>query len=261
MKQQKIFFMVSLLALLLVTFGACKKVINLNLNSTNPLYVVQGNVSDQLPPYLVSISKTVNFSQDNTFPTVSGALVVITDVSMAIADTLKETTPGNYYTSLITGIPGHTYQLYVSTGGNVFTALSTMPPHVSLDSLYTQPSAFGGDQQLVPLYTDPLATGNYYYFEETKNDTVVNEIYARNDALINGQVVRLPLNGGGLQTGDVVSLDMQCIDSAMYQYYYGLNQTKNQNSATPTNPNSNIAGGALGYFSAHTSSVKSIVVQ
>ena len=136
-----------------------------------------------------------------------------------------------------------------------------MPAVVTLDSLYTQKSAFGGDRlELVPEYTDPVATGNYYHFMEYKNDTESTDIFIRNDRLINGQVVNQPL-GGGFKHKDSVALYLECVDSAIYQYYYSLEQTNNQNSATPANPRSNITGGALGYFSAHTSSFKSIIVQ
>jgi hypothetical protein len=47
---------------------------------------------------------------------------------------------------------------------------------------------------------------------------------------------------------------MRCIDKGAYDYFYSLDQitSTNGNSATPANPVSNISGGALGYFSAHT---------
>ena len=249
------------LILLLTVFSACRKVIQVNLNSTSPRYVVGGNVTNQPGPYLVTITRSINFDQDNVFPTVSGAVVVITDVTANLADTLVETTPGNYYTHIITGTSGHTYRLYVNAAGNIFTASSTMPAPVTLDSLYTQPSPFRGNHpQLVPVYTDPVALGNYYHFLEYKNDTESDAVLVRNDALINGQVVKQPIGGDNLTPGDSVVLYLECIDSAIYQYYYSLEQTKNQNSATPANPLSNIAGGALGYFSAHTSSSKKIAI-
>jgi hypothetical protein len=49
---------------------------------------------------------------------------------------------------------------------------------------------------------------------------------------------------------DSVTIEMHCIDKPVYDYYYSLGNR--DNSATPANPVSNIVGGALGYFSAHT---------
>ena len=261
MRSYKISGLVYLL-LLLVSFSACKKVIKVNLNATSPRYVVQGNIDNQAGPYSVTITRSVNFDQDNVFPAVSGAIVVVTDVTANQVDTLTEATPGSYNTHIITGIPGHTYALYINAAGNTFTASSTMPQVVTLDSLYTQPSAFGGSHpELVPVYTDPVALGNYYQFVQVKNDTVTDNINIRNDMLINGQMIKQPIRGNDLNPGDSVAVYLECIDSAMYQYYYSLAQTENQNSATPANPLSNIKGGALGYFSAHTYSMKSVIVQ
>jgi hypothetical protein len=253
------------LLLLPLIFAACKKVINVNLNSTSPRYDVEGNVTNQPGPYLVAITKSVNFDQDNLYPAVSGAVVVITDVTANQADTLTETSAGNYNTHVITGTPGHTYQLYINAAGNIFTASSTMPSVVALDSLYTQPSPFGGSHpQLVPLYTDPVLIGHnyhYYHFTEYYNDTESSNVIVREDNLINGQVVKQPINGSELYAGDSVALYLECIDSGMYVFYTTLELTENQNSATPANPLTNLTGGALGYFSAHTSSLKTLIVQ
>jgi hypothetical protein len=259
MKLTKPFYNICL-TFFLAAFCSCQKVIKVNLNSSAPRYVVEGNVTNLPGPYLITINKSVNFDQDNVFPTVSGAIVVITDNTAGVTDSLKETSPGNYHTSVLNGVPGHNYQLYIGAGGNVFTANCTMPALVTLDTLYTQLSSFrGNSHQLVPVYTDPVTTGNYYHFAEIKNDTLTDNISIRNDALINGQVIKQPI-GGGLHDGDQVTLTLECIDSAMYQYYFTLEQTNNQNSATPANPLSNIKGGALGYFSAHTANKRSVVV-
>ena len=254
------------LLIIAASISSCQKVITVNLKNAPAQYVIEGNVTDQPGPYTVTITKSVNFTQDNIYPTVSGATVVITDNTSLVSDTLKETTPGNYTTSHLVGIPGHQYALYVSSGSNIFKSKCTMPAPVNMDSLHAQPSAFRGNNfQIVPVYTDPVATGNYYHFVEVKNDTVMPTVYIRNDQLINGRIINTPLNGGdsggsSIQPGDMVQLYLECVDSAIYQFYYGLQQSENQNSASPADPVSNISGGCLGYFSAHTSSAKTIFI-
>jgi len=60
-------------------------------------------------------------------------------------------------------MPGHQYDLYIKVGGHEFTASSIMPSAVDMDSVYTERSASGGDDLFaVPVYTDPIATGNCY---------------------------------------------------------------------------------------------------
>jgi Domain of unknown function (DUF4249) len=249
--------------------SSCQKVINIDLNSSSPQYVIEGNIYDHASPYTVKISRSVNYDQDNMFPAVSGAIVVVRDTTAAITDTLTETAPGTYQTNnaSLVGTSGHTYSLFVQASGNIFTAVSTMPVRIPMDSMYDTHSLFGRNYSIVPVYKEPITKGNYFHFIEYINDTENKAIYVRNDNLIaGGQTVQLPLQGGGangkaVQLGDNVLLYMECIDSAMYQYYFTLTQTTNQNSATPSNPQSNIKGGALGYFSAQTSQSRSIVVQ
>ena len=247
---------------LMVAFCSCQKVIHLNLPSTTPVYVVVGNITDQPGPYNISITKTVAFDQDNVFPTVSGATVYITDAAASVTDTLTEVIPGNYQTHTITGMPGHTYKLSISANGNTFSSSSTMPQSIGLDSLYTQKAVIGTNTDIVPLYKDPAGTGNYYHLVLTVADSVSQNVYIHDDEVIDGNEVQSTLrNDIKVNTGDAITVELQCIDKPVFTYYKDLQQTIQQNSATPANPESNITGGCLGYFSAHTVRRKTIIAQ
>ncbi len=260
-----------LLVLVFAFISSCQKVIHVNLNAAAPQFVIEANIEDSIPNYQVVITKTVSFEQDNVFPAVSGALVLITDSNNNHTDTLKEISTGIYQVTVSKlPSPGITYQLYINAGGSVFTATSIMPQKVYLDSISVQKSPFRGNLQFVPVYQDPIAKGNSYHFIEYVNGVAGDGIYVRNDNLVNGQVATQPLGGGGVKSGsgpngsiasgDLVQISLECIDANVYEYYFTLSQVTNQNSATPSNPKTNINGGALGYFSAHTSSTKSIIV-
>src|ERR1700710_425167 len=93
---------------------SCTKVISVNLNNANPNIVIEGIVSDAPGPYQVKLTQTINFSDPNIFPPVTGATVKITDSILGVTDSLTETVPGTYVTQkLLKGLTGHTYQLYV----------------------------------------------------------------------------------------------------------------------------------------------------
>jgi glutaminase len=53
---------------------------------------------------------------------------------------------------------------------------------------------------------------------------------------------------------------MWCIDRDVHTYFNSLNQLQNNQAGTPTNPISNIKGGALGYFSAHSLRSRKVVI-
>lgn len=61
MNNYKIIILASLL------FASCEKEIDLDLNSSSPQIVIEGNISDAPGPYIVKLSKTVNYSELNNY--------------------------------------------------------------------------------------------------------------------------------------------------------------------------------------------------
>ena len=243
----------------ILMFSSCQKVINVNLNSAATKYVITGNVTDQPGPYTVSVTQTKDFSANNTFTGISNAAITITDSNTGQTDTLVLASAGRYQTHMLTGIPGHTYQLSVAIGNDKFQSSSSMPQPVAIDSMRTVNSSFGNNINVIPYYKDPVQTGNYYHLVLTVQDSVSTNIYIHSDALVNGEEVSSSLdNDIDVHSGDLLTIELQCVDKNVYTYYRTLSQTIQQNSATPANPETNITGGALGYFSAHTVNRKSI---
>lgn len=245
-------------ALALIT--SCTKVIDVDLNSKDPMIVIEANISDQPGPYTVRLTQTVNFSEANVFPGVSGAVVTISD-DLGNTETLVETTPaGTYQTSTTQGVPGRTYYLNVVANGKTYTAESKMPPLVTLDTvLVEESSAFGGSLfYIFPFFQDPQGLGNSYRCIQTVNgdrvegSTLFTDDFS--DGLINGQPI--VAFDDSLGTGDSLSIELQCIDRPVYLYFFSLEQTTTGQTGAPANPVSNITNGALGYFSAHTSRTK-----
>ena len=145
-----------------------------------------------------------------------------------------------------------------------------MPQKVALDSLKINPLAVNGEirYNVIPVYTDPIALGNSYRFIQKINDTLDQTFHVFNDNLNNGKVNQRPLRGGSdsleVKLKDIVAVEMQCITRPTYLYYYSLNQQSGAGpggGTTPANPPSNIIGGALGIFSAHTVQRKQIQIK
>lgn len=254
---KKIFFPLLAIALL----ASCQQVIDVELNSKDAAIVIEANITDEPGPYTVLISKSVNFSDPNTFPGVSGAFVVMSDNAGNI-DTLVETSAGVYVAATIQGVPGRTYTIRVTADGKTYTAQSSMPNAITLDSLVVEASGGFGGAYIIPQWQDPLGTGDHYRCIEYVNGERVGAFLyddAFSDGLVNGQPL---LNfETQLESGDTVRVEFQCIDAANYLYFYSMEQTANNNTAAPANPESNFDNDALGYFNAHTVSVRSVVIQ
>lgn len=247
--------------LLLIGLSACKKIISVDLNSAPTQLVIEGMVTNASTAQ-VAITQSVKFSSDNIFPAVSGAVVVITD-NLGKTYTLIETTPGNYTNNHLTGVPGRTYNLSVTTDGINYLASSTMPQEVNFDTLLTESFSFFGKKiiNIKPKYTDPVGLGNNYQFIETINRTINKRIFIWDDRLNDGSVSTRPLieTDSTINPGDTIEVEMRCIDKNIFRYFTALMDFQN-NSATPANPDSNISGGCLGYFSAYTRQRRKVIV-
>ncbi|HEV3412794.1 MAG TPA: DUF4249 domain-containing protein [Puia sp.] len=255
MKNAKLILITAALSLF-----SCKKIVTLKLNNVPQAIVIQGEVTNQPGPYYVTISRPVDFYADNNFPPVSGATVVITDNS-GQTDSLIEVSPGVYGTHILQGAPDEQYTLSVTAGGVTYTAVSTMPATVNLDSVtFVSNSGFGRKRiSAVANFQDPVGEKNYYQFIEYLNGAqLTKDLFVFDDRLSDGRYIDYTLfnDSSYLQQGDNLTVNMYCIDSAVYNYFFQLLQSGGagsfNTSASPANPTSNISNGAYGYFSAHT---------
>ncbi len=260
---------------MLLLISSCEREITIDLNKSNPRYVIEGNISnDKNDTSKIIISRTLNFDQTIQYPKVSGAFVTITDTVTNVIDTLKELKSGIYGKISFFGKEGHTYKMYVKIGSDTFIATSTMPYSQRLDSLKqlnlagtvfpggppAGTPAAGKIVQLLPVYKKSINTDKYYQYVIAKNDSLLNRIIAGMDIVSNPIPIDFPLY---LQAkkNDTIYFDMRFMEKSAFEYLMEINANVGQFSATPSNPLSNISNGALGFFKAHTSQKKKIIIK
>ncbi|WP_153391715.1 DUF4249 domain-containing protein [Chryseobacterium vaccae] len=262
-----------LIILSLFLFTACQKEIDLDLEDQSGNIVIEGNITNQPGPYFVKITRSVAFTQNNQYPAVTGATVILSD-NTGQAETLQYVGNGKYQTSsAFVGASGRTYTLKINADGKQYTAQSTMPEAVAFEGLEQDSFTFGGkiSYTLLPVFTDPAALGNRYLFSFTINNLSKKTVNVFSDNINNGLPNQRPLmlpnddNDGAdheVVVGDTIHVEMQCIDTNVFTFYSALLDIADGGSGvTPANPPSNISNGALGYFSAHTLSKQSFVIQ
>jgi len=247
---------------------SCKKVVNLKLDSAPPQLVIEGNITDTPGPDTVKIMHSVNFYADNNFPGVSGAAVIVSDNTGA-KETLTPVSPGIYITKTLKGTPGNTYTLSVTVNDTNYTATSTMPQPVNLDSITFTTSSRIRKSQIVAVanFQDPPGESNYYRFEEHINGALFTKNYfIFDDRLSDGRYINFNLrtDSTSLNPGDLLEVNMYCVDKNDYTYFFQLDRTTSSGTfntdASPANPSTNISNGAYGYFSAHTVRSKTVAV-
>jgi len=257
--------------LFVLILSSCEKVITLDLNNAEKKYVVEAVITDQPGTAKVLITQTKNFDEDNTFPGISGATVTIAE-SGGATTTLTETTTGTYEAAGLTAVSGKTYHLTVHAGGKTFSASSVMLQRVNLDTIYvTDEFLFTDTRKIVNVeFQEPPGRGNSYRFEQFVNNHKEDEIFIQNDDYTDGRNVNTKLfffaedddTASLIKSGDSVRINMLCTDKPIYTYWYSLLRSSlgSDGQATPSNPVTNMQGGALGYFSAHTLQTKKMVV-
>ena len=269
--QLKRMFPLTLAALFLC---GCQQSVNIDLNQANPHMVIEGNVTDQPGPYSVILSKTGDyFVSALAFPPVTGALVIVTD-NLGQSDTLKESVNGTYESTKLQGLPGRTYQMNVIADRVPYSASSSMPPKVYIDSLYTLPRPAGRGEPGFDIYItfkDPPQPGNYYRINASSSapiaaDSIDGRRYRLyTDKLTNGNEMQERIRAGrNVSPGDTITVELLAIDKAAYDFFNTLsNILQSDRAATslaPANPNSNVSNGSLGYFAAYTIDTRKIVI-
>ncbi|HQB28023.1 MAG TPA: DUF4249 domain-containing protein [Paludibacter sp.] len=266
---QKIF-----LPILILTYvvTSCTETIEFEFNPVvKPEIVVEGHVP-ALGYAEVILSKTTeinsNYPQDNL---IKNALVAIEDNS-GISETLAEVSPGHYRSNKIQGIPGLTYKLTIQTkeSQTVINSMDVMPEPVSINRLRARRSILPEvegvkmpDWEVIVEYTDPANEVNYYRFVEYVNGKVIAS-YVEDDKLNNGKDNKSFLTNFDRQLapGDTLTIEMQSISEAVYNYFYSFSYLNQLVQGTvKTNPITNIDGAELGYFSAYAATKKSIVIE
>lgn len=266
MKSIKINFIISSLFILFIT-TSCEKVINVDIDNSNLRYVIEGQVSTNASiGSEVIISQSKKFDEDNSISGISGATVSIQEVG-GNNYTLTEISKGVYKNLNLVGALDKTYNLTVLLNGTTYTASSKMPKSiVTLDTLTVESFVFGGtvNKTVRPRYLDPLGELNHYIFRQYQNEKPVKFVWAFDDDITDGKIVTRPFirADAELKTGDTVRMEMMGIDPAVYKFWYSLNESASgqANSGAPSNPVTNIVGGALGVFSAQTYHTRSVII-
>ncbi len=248
-----------LLSVITLIFS-CQKVIDLDLNTADPKYVIEGIVTKGETTHQVKITRTLNFDENKPFPTVDNAVVVISD-NFGNVQTLTLVSPGIYETTGFLGVEGRTYTITVTVDGKTFTAQSTLPTEVVLDGLEVLQIPFGVDtfKTIVPKRLDLAGIENFYQYDIYQNGEKLEGIYLQDDQFSDGVENEQPLFGGDFATGDTAKVIMYCVDKPVYKYFFSI-EANTGSTASPANPDSNFGRDCLGYFSARTKKEQSIVI-
>lgn len=260
------------LIVLTFIFYSCEEIIEIDLNSADPKIVIEGIVTEQPGPYTVTITKTTDYYNPGSYPTVSGAVVSIADDN-DFYEELIETGGGIYQSDSLQGTPGRTYTLTVTTEGQTYSAVSSMPLPTEIDSLFFEENEDGvrpKDKEgyvLTIRFTDKPGVDDFKRVKIYRNGNLQDGYFLYNGRLSDGNVIEFDRIHTAFELDDFVFVELLSIDEATYEYYSTLGNAIASSGGSKIqtkisgNPISNISGGALGYFGAFSVRSDSVLIQ
>ncbi len=261
-----------------VTVG-CSEPFEIPLSNDNIKPVVDGWIFDTDAPHLLLLSRTSEFGS-NQFVPITGINAVITEVdpmgNITLQETLTEVSiedviEAAYISQNINpGKPGYTYKLDFEYNEKLYSAQSTMPQKVFLDTLNFEfrPGNTFQTEGFFPYITfqDPPGVNNFYLINVFRNDSLffsANDIRIQSDLLFDG-LYRKNRIGVRLRPGDTFRVDFICITRETFTF---LSELTDQATGAgtifdtpPANIQGNISNNGIGLFSAATIDTKTITL-
>lgn len=261
----------SFLILFYLLLTGCEKVIDVNLNESDPRIVVEAQLQEGKHNFTVNITQTANYFDNQPTISIDDAIVYLVE-----EDGTRTLVPlrdaGTYVTSF-EAIPDRTYLLEVTIEGTTYEATSFLPQKVELIELEAEFQEARGPLDegylVFSRFKDDPEVMNYYRLVHLVDGTLKNEgedLQVVDDNLFNGGTARLPLFRKVFDPGETVEVVLQHFDAASYDYFNSLGDILSSESgfgggsAAPGNPNTNWNNGVLGYFSAFAADTLAVTI-
>ena len=258
--------------MLVVGFTSCEKVIEVEIDESEQVIVMEGVLKDRDSLSYFLISKTIPIYEENEFEMVSGAEIIVSDqngVDYVFSEDLSF--PGHYVNYDFVAKENHTYYLTAEVQGQIITSSSFSKTKPVIDSIGYQLFSFGQGQNQDTVYIpeyyshDPADEKNFYRLRIWINNEEEKEYYIGNDYYINGQSYDAQFFGANADLGDTVFIEMLEMDEDVYDYFYGLSNTliTGAFSPAPANPPTNLEseGKVTGYFGVFMTDTMSTILE
>jgi hypothetical protein len=262
MKEIKILFIVALSSIVLFS---CEKEIDLDLDESDQLFVIEGIVHDSLGDNFVLLSKTRPFDNNGAIEKISSALVQIKD-GTGTTYNLLETSPGYYTSPTLQGTSGRTYELMININGEIITASSFMNARTEIDSITFEEEAGSGggpneekEYGILCHFTDSLNFVNYYRMKAFLGNEQKDGFVNWSDDAIDGASTFLPVFNVTYIAGEFATIQLLSVDETNFRYFTAISSS--QGGEVPGNPETNLSGdNSVGYFGAYAKSEQTILI-
>ncbi|MGM0478810.1 MAG: DUF4249 domain-containing protein [Bacteroidota bacterium] len=264
----RIFKNLLLLGTLVLIAASCEKVIDIEVDDTEPKTVIEANYRADLERVDVKITETRSVFSAEEFPVVTGASVEIIDAG-GTATALTDQGDGTYLLENYTPDFGSEYTMRVTIGEEEYEGKDVLPPVVPIDSLtldFEEESLFGDAGYVVYVnFTDPSGP-NFYRANRVVNGDSLTSLGAQflfDDSFSEGNNQAVPFFSSRYEAGDSIQVSLLSYSEKTFNYYDELFEITSDNSqnAAPANPTPTWTNEALGNFATYGADTALIVVE
>lgn len=219
----KIYHKIILIAIVFLTIS-CEDVISVDLDTATPRLVVDASIDwvKGTPGNEQKIILTTSTGYyDNTFPTVSGASITVTNTAGTVFTFAESGNAGEYVCNDFQPVIGETYQMTILLNGETYTATETLTAAPDIMETIEQDNegGMGGDEiEITFYYQDDPAVNNYYLFG-VRSPRVAFPVYeVEDDEDSQGNIVPEYYSHEDLKQGDVVNIRLYGISEQYFNY-------------------------------------------
>ena len=261
-----------------VLFTNCEDVVKVDLDTAAPRLVIDGSIQ-WLKGTLgneqkIKLTTTTGY-YSTTIPSVSGAIVVVTNSDNISFNFLEEVANSGIYLchSFVPEID-KAYVLTVALNGQTYTASETMKSVSPITTIeQNNDGGFSGnDIEIKTFYDDPAIVNNYYLFKFKASTSTIPNYQATEDKFFQGNTnFELYINDK-IKSGDNLDITIYGISKQYFEYMNKLIVVAGGSSGGPfSTPPATVRGNivnqtdpnnyALGYFSASETDFRNYVIQ
>jgi len=256
--------------ILFLQLFSCEEIVeNPSLESAPPRLVVDAWLTNQPRTSFVKLTNSQPYNQQNIAPTVSNAIISITDED-GTQMSFIEKEMGTYYPENedYKGEEGKTYRLKVEVDEKVYSATSTMPNAIPIDSLSFQERVddpiFQDGVYVTAHFQDPPFINNYYYWLFWVDEMPFDDglIHINSDQNLDGIYFNFEFFEP-VEFDQLFEVELYMLSKPAYDYYRGLSLLTDigtANQISLENPVTNLSNNALGFFAASTLTKASIQI-
>jgi hypothetical protein len=258
-------------------FNSCQEAIYVPLDTASPKIVIEaalnwqkgtsGNVQN------IKLTTTTNF-YSNAIPTVSGAVVTVSNSTNAVFNFVEIGATGVYQCNNFIPVLNEQYKLNINVNGQSYSATENLKSVAPINTIVQEEQTAFGRRSLKirALFNDPPIENNFYLYKFKFSDRPTPEYNTDEDKFFQGNPFFSLTFDDKIKAGDVITFTHFGISKSYFNYMSILLSVAGSNNGGPFQSppatvkgniknNTNFDNFPLGYFSVSEIDIKSYTIQ